>query len=97
LIGDDLVFTEHAVDRMAERGILVQEVIEVLTHGEEIEVSYQGGRPYPTILSLGFPGGAPLHVLWAKQPESGKILIVTTYVPDAARWHSGFRGRTPLA
>jgi hypothetical protein len=95
LTGDDLVFTEHAVDRMAERGILVQDAIDVVTHGEEIEALFLGGRSVPTILSLGFPRRTPLHVLWSRQPESGKILIITTYVPDAARWHAGFRRRTP--
>jgi hypothetical protein len=91
LTRDDLVFTEHAVDRMAERGILVQEVIDTVASGEVIESSPQD-QPYPTTLSLAMIAGGPLHVLWAVHPTSHKIIVITTYVPDD-RWHADFRTR----
>ena len=89
---DDLVFSEHAVDEMAERGILVHEVIDVLTSGEAIE-SYPIDKPYPSTLSFALVGGSPLHVLWAVQPETRKVIVITTYVPDDRRWNPDFRTR----
>ena len=90
---DDLVFTEHAVDQMAERGILVQDVIDTVASGEAIE-SYPNDKPYPSTLSLAMVSrmATPLHVLWAMDPTTRKIIIITTYVPDD-RWHADFRTR----
>ena len=91
LTRDDLVFTDHAVDQMAERGILLQEVIDTVASGEVIE-SYPNDEPYPSVLSLAMVSHGPLHVLWAVHPETRKIIIITTYVPDD-RWHADFRTR----
>jgi hypothetical protein len=94
LTREDLLFTDHAVNRMAERGIAVQDVLHVIMDGEVIELSLVPGRLLSASLSLGFINQTPLHVLWAEYPETRKILIITTYVPDA-RWESDFRGRKP--
>ncbi len=48
---DDLVFTEHAVDRMAEEGLVVADVIATVEHGEVIE-TYPQDTPFPSQLSL---------------------------------------------
>jgi Domain of unknown function (DUF4258) len=91
LTRDDLIFTDHAVDRMAERGILVQDVIAVLVSGDIIELNLTD-RPYPTTLTFAMVGPTPLHVLWAEHPTTGKTLVITTYVPDD-RWNPDFRTR----
>jgi Domain of unknown function (DUF4258) len=90
---DDLIFTDHAVDRMAERGIVIQEVIATISAGEVI-ASFQDDQPYPSTLSLSMIKGTPLHVLWATHPKTRKIIVITTYVPDE-RWGADFRTRTP--
>jgi hypothetical protein len=33
--------------------------------------------------------------LWAVHPETGKIIVITTYVPGD-RWHTDFRTRKTL-
>lgn len=88
---DDCVFTEHAVDQMAERGIVVQDVIDTVAFGEAIQ-SYPNDKPYPSTLSFAIIAGSPIHVLWAVHPKTLKIIIITTYVPDN-RWHADFRTR----
>jgi hypothetical protein len=88
---DDVVFTEHAVDRMAERGIVVRNVLETLTSGEVIE-SNPKDTPYPSTLSFAMVADGPLHVLWAVHPETRKIIVITTDVPDV-RWNPDFRTR----
>jgi len=67
----NLVFTEHAVDRMAERGILVQEVIEVIASGEVIE-SYPADKPYPSTLSLKIWRPFRCTCLWATHPTTAR-------------------------
>ena len=91
LTREDLLFTEHAVDQMAERGILLQQVLDVLTTGVTIE-SYPDDTPYPSALVFAMVSGAPLHVLRATHPATGKIIVITTYVPDD-RWNPDFRTR----
>jgi hypothetical protein len=88
---DDLIFTDHAVDRMAERGIVVHDVIDTVANGDVIEVNL-AERPYPSSLSFAMVAGGPLHVLWAEHPETRKIIVITTYVPDD-RWKADFRTR----
>ncbi len=89
---DDLDFTQHAVDEMAEDGILVSQVIETVQVGEIIE-SYPTGRRYPSSLSLAMVNGRPIHVVWAVHPETRQVIIITTYVPTLDRWHADFRTR----
>jgi hypothetical protein len=91
---DDLLFTDHAVDAMAERGIVVQDVIITVASGKVIE-SYPNDKPYPSQLSFAMlASGSALHVLWARHPETGKIIVITTYVPDD-RWNADFHTRKP--
>lgn len=87
-----LIFRVHAVQRMAERGVTVDEVRAVLTRGETIE-DYPNDTPYPSRLVLGWVGRRPLHVV-AAQPASGQeIIVITVYEPDAIRWDAEFRRR----
>jgi len=87
-----LVFRVHAVQRMAERGITVDEVRTVLTQGETIE-DYPGDTPYPSRLVLGWVGQRPLHVVAAQAASAREIIVITVYEPDAIRWDAEFRRR----
>jgi len=42
---------------------------------------------------LGFPEKTPLHVLVAKDDESGDCYVVTTYVPRRDIWNDDFKTR----
>jgi hypothetical protein len=89
-----LVFRVHAVRRMAERGITVDEVRTVLTQGKTIE-DYPGDTPYPSRLVLGWVGQRPLHVVAAKTASAREIIVITVYEPDTIRWDAEFRRRRP--
>ena len=89
---DDLRFTEHAADRMAEEGLIVDDVLVTIDQGEVIE-TYPNDRPFPSKLSFAVSARRPVHVVWATDPDTAKIVVITAYVPDASRWEPDFRKR----
>lgn len=87
-----LVFRQHAVRRMFERGVTVEDVTAVLTSGVAIE-RYPDDSPYPSALWLGHVDARPLHVVCAENSPENERIIVTVYEPDAALWEAGFAKR----
>jgi Domain of unknown function (DUF4258) len=81
-----LRFSEHAIDRMLESEIEVDDVEAALAGGETIEDYDDGSR-----LVLGRSGVRPLHVVAAD--EDGVVTVVTVYEPDPARWDAALRER----
>jgi hypothetical protein len=92
MAGGRLVFRVHAVRRMAQRGISVEDVREILRTGTVIE-SYPHDTPYPSRLVLGWTGSRPIHVVAADNQAAQETIVVTVYEPDPARWRPGFRRR----
>jgi len=90
------VFTEHARREMESEpyGVIrVQDVVQSLQSGEIIE-EYSNDRPYPSCLILGRTiGGRPIHVVCAPVVAERRLIIITTYEPDPARWDPEFRRR----
>lgn len=84
--------TAHALIRMEEREIAVEEIRRILTEGALAE-AYEDDTPYPSYLLCGMVGSRPLHVLAALNRENGEAIIVTVYEPDPARWEEGFLKR----
>ena len=89
-----LRFRVHALRRMFERGISVDDVQAVLETGEVIE-SYGDDQPYPSRIVLGWRGARPLHVVAAENRGENETIIITAYEPDAAYWQPGFKRRRP--
>jgi len=87
-----LLFRVHAIERMAQRAIHVEDVRHVLDTGEVIE-DYPEDFPYPSALVLGWVENRPLHVVTADSLETR--IIITVYEPDPARWQPDFRKRKP--
>jgi Domain of unknown function (DUF4258) len=85
-------FSRHAIERMAERSITVEDVRTVLTAGEII-AEYPEDLPWPTCLLLGHSARRPLHVLAAVAAHA-QCVVVTVYEPDPALWSADFRRRT---
>jgi hypothetical protein len=88
-----LVFRVHAIQRMFQRNISVEEVRQVVAAGEIIE-AYPDDKPFPSRLVLGWYGSRPIHVLIADKATSQETIIITVYQPNAAEWEPGFRRRT---
>jgi hypothetical protein len=81
-------FSEHAIDRMLEWGLDVDDVEAALAEGETIEDYADGSR-----LVLGRAGVRPVHVVVADEEPGGVCTVVTVYEPDPARWDPTFRER----
>lgn len=85
-------FRVHAVQRMFERRISTQRVVQALSSGETIE-DYSSEMPEPGRLILSLQNRRPVHVVTSADPNADQITVVTVYVPDPDRWHKDFRRR----
>lgn len=83
-----LVFREHALSRMAERGIRQPDVAAALEQGTVIR-HYPDDTPYPSRLVLHWIAGQPLHVVAANAGDDSEI-IITVYRPDPVLWAPDF-------
>jgi hypothetical protein len=90
--GEDVIFRVHAVQRMFERNIGVEDVRKVLSDGVVIE-DYPDDTPYPSRLVLGWCEGRPIHVVAAHNAEDNSIIVVTVYEPDSDQWDLDSRRR----
>lgn len=88
-----IIFRIHAIQRMFERGISLDDVKRVIQDGEIIE-EYEDAIPYPGRLLLGWKRNRPLHIVIADNDADQEIIGITVYEPDAAQWRSDFRRRT---
>lgn len=92
----DCRFTDHARREMENEpfGVIrVDEVLHVLETGGIIE-EYPEDVPYPSSLVLGrTTDGRTLHIVCAPVPNEHRLIVITTYQPDPARWDSEFRRR----
>ncbi len=82
----------HAAVRMLERRITIEDILLVLNDGQVIE-SYPEDTPWPSQLTLGFVRTRPLHIVWAEDGDTKRIVIITVYEPDVDEWNSAFRRR----
>ena len=85
---DQFRFSEHAIDRMLEWGVDVEDVEAALAGGETIEDYEDGGR-----LVSGRAGIRPLHVVVVEEEPGGLCTLVTVYEPDPAPWDPTLRQR----
>lgn len=82
----------HAVERMFERGISVQEIRAALEFGEIIE-SYVDEAAYPARLVLAGKGKRRLHVVAADNVAGDESIVITAYRPERERWSDDFKRR----
>ena len=87
-----IIFRGHAVRRMFERAVSLDEVHAVLADGETIE-EYVDVMTYLSRLVLGWVDGRPLHVVAADNEGDDEIIVVTAYEPDPAAWDEDFLRR----
>jgi len=86
-----LLFRAHAVRRMFERGISVDDVLRAVHSGEEIQ-EHAADQPHPSRLVLGWCGSRPLHVVVTESGD-GDVVVITAYEPDPLLWDAGLRRR----
>jgi hypothetical protein len=85
------VYRLHAVERMFERDITEEEVVNAVKSGIVIE-SYPDDKPYPSFLCLFENGRKPLHVVYALSEED-TVIVITVYRPDGSIWEPDLRTR----
>jgi hypothetical protein len=89
---NNIKFSGHAVQRMFERGIKKQSVVEVSRSGMII-ASYPDDEPYPSFLLLGFENNTPIHLVIARNEKTGDCYVITVYFPKSDIWQAGFKKR----
>lgn len=87
-----LVFRVHAIQRMFQRRISFEDVVNILQSGVVLE-EYREDRPHPSRLILGWRGPRPLHLVVAEDNVAGEMIIVTVYEPDPGEWEPDFKTR----
>jgi len=85
-----LIFRSHAIKRMFERKITLEDVRHVLATGESIR-EYPNDTPYPSRLIMGWATDKPLHLVTAVDAETGTTIVITVYEPDPAIWEADFK------
>ena len=89
---ETIQFSRHAIERMFQRSIAPDEVLECIRSGDVVE-NYPDDLPYPSALLLGISDGMPLHVLVARDEGSRSCYVVTAYRPDPLLWAADFKTR----
>ena len=83
----------HSTRRMFERDITNDDIERLFVSGEIIE-QYPDDYPLPSVLLSGqMLTGKPLHVVIAINERERKLIVVTTYKPDAHKWIDNFSQR----
>lgn len=88
---DNIYLTRHMFDRLGERGIDYDDVINSILRGEIIE-QYPSDYPYPSCLVLGAANDSEyLHTVVGTDGEY--LWIITAYYPDNDKWESDLKTR----
>lgn len=83
----------HAMKRMEERNISMEEIEDAILHGKIIE-DYPNDFPFPSCLILNcLLRGKPLHIVVGVNVTEMQMHLVTAYRPDPARWSDDFERR----
>jgi hypothetical protein len=87
-----LHFSRHAFERMFQRGISPDAVVQVVASGEVI-ADYPDDQPFPSTLLLGFYENKPIHAVVAHDSANGDCHVVTIYWPNLTIWDETFKKR----
>ncbi len=87
---DSIYWKEHLLQRIKDRGIKLNQILEVLM-GYEIITEYNDDRPFPSYLLLGYDGEIPLHIVVGVNIEFFEIHVITAYIPDQKIWNEDYR------
>jgi hypothetical protein len=84
-------WTRHILERLFQRNISIDDIMNVLANGEIIE-QYPKDYPFPSCLVLGSTSnGTPLHIVCGSNGE--ELWLITAYLPTLSEWLEDFRTR----
>ena len=73
------------------RGNINVDEVKLILEGGKIINEYPADKPYPSFLLLGIADLRPLHLLIAKDNETGDCILVMVYEPDRNVWSDDFK------
>lgn len=86
-----IVLTKHAKDRMIERCITINDIVNGISTGEIIK-QYKDDKPLPSCLILGFSiDNKYIHIVVSH--DSDYIYLITAYYPNIDQWENDFKTR----
>ena len=92
-MSNKLIFRKHALQRMFQRSISMEDVSHVLDAGKCI-IANPDDTPSPSRLMLCWCGSRPIHIVAADTQEN-ETIVITVYEPDPALWEPGFERKKP--
>lgn len=97
---DNILYTDHALERMDKRGLSQEFVEQTLANGEVIE-EYETSEEAPYLMHWKQPTGTEMplpdrhfHVVAADQ-SSGRTIVITAYNPasQSEQWDDDYKRR----
>ena len=86
-----LRWTRHILERIFQRGIYIDDVMNALVNGVIIE-QYPTDYPFPSCLVLGHTkAGKALHIVCGS--NGTELWLITAYIPNPTEWTEDFKQR----
>jgi len=85
-------YSFHALQRMHQRRITVDEIRYVVENGTVIE-DYPEDTPWPSKLRFAECNHRPLHIVSAWDEDEEQEVIITVYEPDPCEWTDNYMRR----
>jgi len=92
---NSIIYSSHAVQRMFERSISVDEVEGIINDWYVIK-SYPEDKPFPSVLILGKSKNKPIHVIAGTDNDQKVCHVITVYQPDPESWSEDFTERRSI-
>lgn len=88
---EKIALTKHARERLAERAITIDDIVNGIDTGEVIK-QYEDDKPLPSCLVLGLSvNNKYIYIVVSNDEEY--IYIITAYYPDPQLWSDDFKTR----
>ena len=88
---EKIALTKHARERLAERKITIDDIVNGINTGEVIK-QYEDDKPLPSCLVLGLSvNNKYINIVVSNDEEY--IYIITAYYPDPQLWSDDFKTR----
>lgn len=87
----NIVLTEHARQRLVERKISIQDILQAIKTGKIIK-QYEDDKPLASCLLLGITiNQRPIHLVLSHDDEF--IYLITAYYPNPIQWEADWETR----
>ena len=90
-----ILWKKHLIQRLAERKIKQNSVINVLLKGDCI-MEYPDDYPFPSGLFLGWQDEKPIHVVASYDENNDCIHIITCYEPSSEIFEQDYKTRKKI-